>query len=127
MDDEDEEPDDEEKSAIGFIPNAEQIKELKTWMDIAERKYKKGEGVPEWDNKTIPVTIAGAINECLMVAKSVEDVTHAFDLTQYTVTQTPTAEYKGSDIMALAEAINRLAERTPDASRNESVTDNDNQ
>jgi hypothetical protein len=121
------EAEDEEKSVRGFVPNAEQIKELKTWMDIAERKYKKGDGAPEWENKTIPVTIAASINERLSSAQSVEDVTLAFDLTQYTITQTPTAEYKGSDIMALAEAINKLAERTPDnASRNESTTPKDN-
>jgi hypothetical protein len=108
----------EEDVSKSFVPNAAQIVELKTWLDIAERKHKKGEGVPTWENKTIPPPVYDAINLTLLQAKSIDDITQAFDLTRYTVTPAP--EYKASsDIMALAEAINRLAERTPDASRNE--------
>jgi hypothetical protein len=120
------EPDDmeddtgEEDVSKSFVPNAAQIVELKTWLDIAERKHKKGEGVPTWENKTIPAPVYDAINLSLLQAKSIDDITQAFDLTRYTITPAP--EYKAaSDIMALAEAINRLAERTPDASRNESA------
>jgi hypothetical protein len=106
----------EEDMTKAFVPNAAQIVELKTWLDIAERKHKKGEGVPTWENKTIPPQVFDAINLTLLQAKSVDDITAAFDLTRYTVEP---AYKAASDIMALAEAINRLAERTPDASRNE--------
>jgi hypothetical protein len=100
---EEEEPEEEEAKA--FVPNSEQLKELKNWMDITERKMRRGEGVPAWDVEYLPADIAGVINERLQGVTDVAGVKAAFDLT--TMTQQPA--YK-SDIIALAEAINKLAE-----------------
>ena len=105
--------DDEEKSvtiaSAVFVPNADQIKELKTWLDIAERKHKKNEGAAEWKNSTLPPTVFAAIDAKLKAAQSLGDISNAFDLSAYNVNVTPNTGYM-SEIVTLAEAINRLAE-----------------
>lgn len=102
-----EEPEDEqEEETKTWTPNAEQITELKTWQDIARRKVGKGQTLTlPLVAKHLPADIAGVINARLEGVTDVAGVRAAFDLT--TITAQP--EYK-SDIIALAEAINRLAE-----------------
>lgn len=102
---EQEEEEEDTEDTKSFIPDPDQLKELKNWMDITERKIKRGEGIPSWAVKYLPADIAGVITERLQSVTDLAGVKAAFDVS--TITKQPV--YK-SDIIALAEAINKLAE-----------------
>lgn len=114
--DEDGEPEEPEEAKAAFVPSPEQITELETWQDIVRRKVKKGQTLTlPLMAKHLPADIAGVINGRLEGVADMAGVKRAFDLS----TLTPSHEYKTSEIVLLADAINRLAERVPDASGNE--------
>lgn len=97
----------EAEKTVTWYPNADHLKELNNWMDISIRKVGRGEGVPSWDTEYLPADVAGMIYDRLSKAVDVAGVKAAFDLSNMQVTRTP--EYK-TDIMILADAINKLAE-----------------
>jgi len=94
-----------------FVPNPEQVKELKTWQDVVTRKHKRGEWPPAvWVSQCLPADLVAGIQAKLRTADELKDVKSAFDLTE---TRTPAPEYSQDDtaLLTLADAINRLAER----------------
>lgn len=99
--------DEEEPEAKAFVPNSEQLKEVKDWMEKSFRHVKRGNTIPYWKVKYLPADIAGVIRARLEGVTDEAGVYAAFDLTTIT-TQAP--EYK-SEIIVLAEAINNLAEK----------------
>lgn len=99
----------------GVTLDADQINELATWQDIARRKVNKGQTLTlPLTAKYLPADIAALVNSRLEGVTDIAGVKQAFDLS----TTTETQEYK-SEIVALAQAINKLAEKDNNARRDE--------
>jgi hypothetical protein len=95
--------------------SADEIKELNLWRQIAERQFRKGNGAAvDFECKVLPDAISDQIRARLQVAGDEQAVVKAFELD--TSTLTPMPEYQRSDIMALAESINKAAEFQQSAS-----------
>jgi len=101
------EPRDEEKA---FIPTAEQDKELETWKNKAKRDIEHNRDYKAWEPKDIPTDVAEKINAQLAKAKTIDEVVKAF------VLKSEKKAESDADIIALVEAMNRLAER-PDETK----------
>lgn len=101
------EPADMEEMPSKFMPSFDQLKELKDWRDIAQRKFKRGEWpMQSWQVKTLPADVAAGIESKLAQAQDADEIKAAFEL------DTMPEQEKRDDtaLLALADAINRYAE-----------------
>lgn len=95
--------------------NAKQIKELNLWRQISERCYRKSKGVAaDFECKELSDTMASGIRKRLLSAKSLDDISAAFELGSDTVEPKYNRNYDNDGLKALASAINAaaLAEQT---------------
>ena len=82
---------------------APMLKDLKTWADMSLRFTRKGKAVPiDFECKSLSDEMADKIRDKLRIAKNEGDVLKAFEIES----EPP----KASDILALAEAINKAIE-----------------
>lgn len=89
--------------------DANQIKDLATWSDMAKRFYNKGKSLPvDFECKALPEDMAAPIRHKLQAAQNELDIVKAFEIGE---TMTDAPEYK-SEILLLAEAINNAANST---------------
>jgi hypothetical protein len=98
-----------------FIPSLDQLHELETWRKFAFRKFKKGESLDfPFEIKTLPDEVAYLIGLGLSVAKSEDAIKDVFeDITQDEISAVKTIQEsinKRSDILELADAINKACE-----------------
>lgn len=106
-----EEPEEEEEKPVKWIPNVDEVNELRVWRDVAIRRWKRNEGLdfeyqPHYGG--LPDTITDTIKARLTEDRiwDSDAVKRVFEIGQYVP---PVVEDKS--IMVLAEAINRLASR----------------
>lgn len=72
---------DEEKPRKAVTITADQVKDLNLWRQIAERNFKKGKGAAaDFECKALDEQTAGIIRLRLQAAKTLEDVTGAFEV-----------------------------------------------
>jgi hypothetical protein len=99
-----------------WTPTAPEAEELRVWYEVAQRKLKRAEPMDfEYTphHGGVPAEVAEAIKAKLLTAATAEDVRAAFVIAE---TVTPAPEYKTEavtadpSIMALAQALNNLAE-----------------
>ena len=100
-----------------WVPSLDEYKELGVWRDVAVRRHKKGDGLdfeyqPHYGG--LPDSVTDKIKSALSLAVDEDAIKAAFELDLDNVTATPTPEYKYSEIVILAEALNKLAEKPPD-------------
>jgi hypothetical protein len=112
--------DDKEKKPMppmrkAWIPTAPEAEEMRVWYEVAQRKLKRAEPLDfEYTphHGGVPVEVAEQIKARLLTATTADDVRQAFVLEE---TVTPAPEYKSdvtpSDILVLAAAINKLADK----------------
>lgn len=98
-----------------WIPTVDEFKELSVWRDVALRRFKKGDSLdfeyqPHYGG--LPADLADAIKAALLVAQSQDAIKAAFDIEYDSKTETPVPEYKSSEILLLAEALNNLAAKS---------------
>lgn len=87
-----------------------QYREIENWRQIAQRKFKRGDGVVfPWTCKELTPEQAALITERLASATSEAEINQAFDI----ASEAMTAD-EASELIALADAINRLADKQPD-------------
>jgi hypothetical protein len=98
-----------------WIPTAPEAEEMRVWYEVAQRKLKRAESLDfEYTphHGGVPVEVADSIRARLLTATTADDVRQAFVLEE---TVTPAPEYKSdvtpSDILVLAAAINKLADK----------------
>jgi hypothetical protein len=98
-----------------WIPTAPEAEEMRVWYEVAQRKLKRAESLDfEYTphHGGVPVEVADSIRARLLTATTADDVRQAFVLEE---TITPAPEYKSdvtpSDILVLAAAINKLADK----------------
>lgn len=95
----DSESDDEPVKSISLSPN--DIKDLALWQQMATRFFRKGKGMAvDFEAKSLPESIAAPIRLKLTKAKNELDIVKAFEI----------EATQKSDVLALAQAINRLAD-----------------
>jgi len=93
------EPAEEPEPAAKWTPNIEQLREMELWQKFAYRKQARGQPLDfEFEVKTLPDDIAADVRAALLEAKTADDIRAAFEITTVK-----------SDILILAEAINKLA------------------
>lgn len=104
-------PEDDAEDAMPakWIPNLDQIRELQRWQDLAFRKFKRDEPLAfEWRNDTLPEGVYKAISTNLPNAKEESAIKQVFDMAE--MTAAPVEVKAESDILKLAEALNKLAD-----------------
>jgi hypothetical protein len=99
----------EEPINMRSVFNVNQLREMKTWQDIAYRKLKRGNSlVFDWTPKDISAEVAAQIKARLDVATTEAEIKAAFEVDPPSM---PVVETNDNEIKALAEAINKLAEK----------------
>jgi hypothetical protein len=100
-----------------WTPTAPEAEEMRVWYEVAQRKLKRAESLDfeyQPHHGGVPAEVAEGIKTKLLTATTPDDVRQAFVIAE---TVTPAPEYKAEtvsvspDIMALAESINKLAEK----------------
>lgn len=95
----------EEDKPVKWIPSLDELEEMRVWREVALRRHKKGEGLDfEYlpHHSGLPESVSKSIKAKLLQAGTADDIKAAFVIE---------AEKKpASDIQALAEAMNRMAE-----------------
>lgn len=87
----------------------DEIKDVHLWHQKAKAWYNKGKGsAVDWETKHLRESVAEQIRGKLAVAENALDIEKAF---QVGITYTTTPKYK-SEILVLAQAINRIADET---------------
>jgi hypothetical protein len=105
---EDEEPEEEpEEMPAKWIPSLDELEEMRVWREVALRRNRKGEGMdfeylPHYGGLRADVT--EKIKAALLVATDADAIKAAFEIRSE-------APAKDDSIKALADAINRLAEK----------------
>ena len=103
------EDDTEDTPPAKWIPNLDQIRELQRWQELAFRKFKRGDELTfEWRNDTLPEEVYKTISANLPNAKEESAIKQVFDMAQ--IVAAPVAIKGESDILILADALNRLAD-----------------
>lgn len=104
---EEEEEKEDEKKPVKFAPSLDQMRELQRWQEVAFRKLKRAEPmVFEWRNDTLPDELYQSIKARLAEQTTEDGIKSAFDVTM----DVPAVK---SEVVILAEAINRLADAKP--------------
>jgi hypothetical protein len=76
-----EQPPKKEEPRKAITITADQVKDLNLWRQVAERNFKKGKPIPaDFECKSLDETMAGIIRLRLQNAKTLEDVTGAFEV-----------------------------------------------
>jgi hypothetical protein len=100
-----------------WTPTAPEAEEMRVWYEVAQRKLKRAESLDfeyQPHHGGVPAEVAEGIKTKLLTATTPDDVRQAFVIAE-TMTEAP--EYKvetvsvSPDIMALADSINKLAEK----------------
>lgn len=87
--------------------NADEVKDLALWRQMATRFFRKGKGMAsDFECKALSEEIAGPIRVKLAEAKNELDIVKAFEINQTEMLFAP-LEKPNEDIKALAEAINK--------------------
>ncbi len=119
---EDAPPDIETPPAKSWTPTLDELNELRVWRDVALRRFKKGESL-DFDYQPhyggLPEGVVGLIKMGLKLSSVNEnDIKNTFDAsTNFGWNFSASAAtkvndfYKNSEILTLAEAINRLADK----------------
>jgi hypothetical protein len=103
----DESSDTEDDIPAKFIPNLDQLHEMELWRKFAFRRLHKGEPLTfAFEVRTLPDDVASSIREALSIVNSEDGIKAAFNVDEPVSAPAPIR----SDIMALADAINRAAE-----------------
>jgi len=103
---EDEEPEeDKPEEPMKWIPSLDELEEMRVWREVALRRNRKGEGMdfeylPHYGG--LPDNITKSIKAALLVATDADAIKAAFEIE---------APAKDDGIKALADAINKLAEK----------------
>lgn len=109
-----EQPTDEEEAAAAkanaVILNANEIKDLNLWKQVAMRSYHKGKGAAvDFECKYLPANIAEPIRQKLADASNEFEIVRAFEIsTPYMVTPGAT---KTAQLTRVAIALEKLAEK----------------
>lgn len=98
-----------------WIPSLDHLQELRVYRKAAMQRLKKSESLdfdylPHFGG--LPDDVSADIRAALVTATTEEEVKAAFELDYPTETITPTPEYKTSEIVLLAEALNNLAAKS---------------
>jgi hypothetical protein len=96
-----------------FTPNLDQLHELELWRKFAFRKLKKGETLDfPFEVKMLPNDVAVSIRAALSIVNTEDGIKEAFNVEHPMLIDLNTTDEPGvkSDIMQLAEAINKAAE-----------------
>jgi hypothetical protein len=94
---------DENTPPAKWMPNIDEVNELRVWRDVALRRNKKGEGLdfeyqPHYGG--LPDNVTGNIKARLLLAQDADAIKAAFEI------DAPA----DSEVIRLAEAMNKLAE-----------------
>jgi 2'-5' RNA ligase len=104
----------ENKTAKTWTPSLDELEEMRVYREVALRKHKKGESldfVYEPHHGGLPAEYAEQVKAKLLTATTAEEVKAAFVVAE-TVTPAPVyVSDSTSDILVLAAAINKLAEK----------------
>ncbi len=91
-----------------FDLTADELKDLSLWYSKAKAWHAKGKGkAVDWENKHLREEIAAPIRMKLADARTEYEIMLAFEIGNETTTPVP--EYKGGEIIALADALNNYA------------------
>jgi hypothetical protein len=96
-----------------FTPNLDQLHELELWRKFAFRKLKKGETLDfPFEVKMLPNDVAVSIRAALSIVNTEDGIKEAFNVEHPMLIDLNTTDEPGvkSDIMQLAEAINKAVE-----------------
>lgn len=103
--------DDEEPEDTKWIPSLDELEEMRIWREVATRRHKKGDSLVfdyEAHKSGLPDFVTLVIKSKLEVCQTADDIKSVFDMSFWH----PKQEIKvSSDILALAESLNKLAER----------------
>jgi len=101
-----EEPEEEkpEEMPAKWTPSLDELEDMRVWREVALRRNRKGEGMdfeylPHYGG--LPESITAGIKAALLAATNAEEIKAAFDI----------QPKETNDIKALADAINKLAEK----------------
>jgi hypothetical protein len=97
----------EEEVEQKWMPSLDEFKELDVWRDVALRKHRKGDTLdfeyqPHYCG--LPADISESIKAALLTAQTAEEIKAAFQVPHGNIAVK-------SDLLVLAESINRLAEK----------------
>lgn len=107
---EDEEPEEDKKPfpPAKWIPSLDELEEMRIWREVALRRLKKGDNMAfeyEPHHGGVPVEIGAQIKAAIAMATTPEAVKAAFNVDTSAPAQEPP-----SDLKALAESMNKMAE-----------------
>ena len=98
-----------EKPAKSVTLNADEVKDLALWRQMATRFYRKGKGTAvDFECKALPEELAAPIRVKLAEVKNELDIVKAFEINEMLFAP---LEKPNDDIRILADAINKAVEK----------------
>lgn len=96
-------PKPEQAPMRAVVLSPDEMGDLATWFEKAKAWHKKGKSAADWENKNLREEIAAPVRAKLATAKTMDDIQAAFQIGEE-------SEEKNTEIIALAEAINKAIE-----------------
>lgn len=114
--DEEETSETEEPVVEKWLPTLDELEELRIWREVATRRLKKTESLDfeyQFHRGGLPDEIVSTIKSGLLTVKTTDDLNAVFDISKMVQSEmlfAPAIKEAKTDIMALAESLNRFAD-----------------